>query len=121
MTWQYSQRTGNLSHNGTFVATGYSGRGAARNNPDEEASPFVGPIPRGRYSIGGPRNSEQTGPHVMELSPVGHNARGRDSLQIHGESSDGIPFNSSSGCIILPRPVRETISGSGDQYIEVIE
>ena len=41
MPWEYSQSTGQLRHNGTLIATGYSGAGmnsgTGRNNPAMEA------------------------------------------------------------------------------------
>ncbi|MEA5114557.1 MAG: hypothetical protein VB050_11080 [Geobacteraceae bacterium] len=33
MAWEYRQHNGALYFNGNHIATGYSGRGAGRNNP----------------------------------------------------------------------------------------
>lgn len=118
MAWRYHQGTGRLERGGVTVATGYSGAGNGRNNPGMESMQSIGPIPRGNYRIETPRDSAQTGPHVMPLTPVGHNALGRTSFQIHGDNATN---DASTGCIILPRSVRDTISLSGDNELEVVE
>lgn len=121
MAWEYRQQSGDVYHNGNYVATGYSGIGAGRNNPDmQERSGLIeaGPIPRGNYRIGHPRRSARTGPHVLDLTPVGHNAEGRNAFQIHGDSTSH-PGRASTGCIILPRAIREQISNSGDDSLQV--
>lgn len=124
MTWEYHQSTGHLYHNGTLITRGgYSGHGRGKNNPDLEnlaGTATAGPIPRGDYTIGHPHTSARTGRHVMNLSPVGHNACGRTDFQIHGESNRH-PGQASSGCIIIsPKSLRERISGSGDNLLRVI-
>lgn len=116
MAWTYNQRTGQLKRNGTLVGTGYSGTGTGRNNPLYEGTRRLGPIPRGQYRIGASRNSARTGPHIMDLTPVGHNAQGRTAFEIHGDNST---HNASEGCIILPRAVRDRIAASGDTTLEV--
>jgi len=118
MAWQYNQRTGELSQNGRCVAGGYSGAGVGRNNPAMETLPYVGPIPRGSYRIGLPHQGHRTGPHVMDLTPVGHTAHRRTDLQIHADN----PKNAAStGCIVLPPDVRRQISNSGDNVLEVVQ
>lgn len=119
MAWEYSQSTGHLTYNGSFVIRGYAGAGGGQNNPDMEHIRNVGPIPRGTYDIGQPRNTGSKGPHVMDLSPRGHNALGRTEFLIHGDSIND-PGNASEGCVILPRAVRERISGSADNVLEVV-
>ena len=86
--WTYQQSTGNLSHNGKHVATGYSGKGVGKNNPAKERVKFVGPIPRGTYSIGPAYHDPTRGPVVMRLTPTGgQDIFGRDGFLIHGDSS----------------------------------
>lgn len=114
--WSWSQSEGVLYLDGSPVARGYSGRGEGRNNPAMQAVRGVGPVPAGRWRIGAPRTSSRTGPHVMDLTPVGHDAEGRSAFQIHGDNAAG---DASSGCIVLPRAVRERISRSGLSVIEV--
>lgn len=125
--WTWDQSAGTLSRNGAVVSRGYSGKGRGKNNPALQAERGIGPLPRGRYRIGTPRTSARTGPFAMDLFPVDatpgdtrHDATGRSAFQIHGDSIKA-PGTASSGCIILPRSIREMIWRSGDHVIEVIE
>lgn len=115
--WSWDQSEGALYLDGQWIARGYSGRAEGRNNPGMDSARGVGPIPAGRWRIGPPRTSSRTGPHVMDLTPVGHDAHGRSAFQIHGDNAAG---DASSGCIVLPRAFREMISESGISLLEVI-
>ena len=118
--WIYDQATGALSRNDSPVATGYSGFGDGKNNPAMENVPDKGPLPRGVYIIGPPHDTPTHGPHVMALTPVdGANTFGRSGFLIHGDSIEH-PGTASHGCIILPRPIRDQIAGSGDHQIQVV-
>jgi hypothetical protein len=120
MPWRYHQRTGELTHNGQRIGRGYSGaQPNGYNNPQTEGIRNIGPIPRGNYRIGNPRNTQTHGPHAMDLTPVGHNALGRDGFMIHGDRRTGLPGRASTGCIILNRQIREQISRSGDHTLIV--
>ena len=124
MAWVYHQTTGILTFHGRVVSRGgYSGWGRYKNDPTAESIPYAGPIPRGWYRIGKPYDDptlhdsvtkKEThhglGPHVMELLPDGHNARGRTLFRIHGDNRTG---TASNGCIILPPDIRQRISQSG--------
>lgn len=121
MVWQYSQKTGELTYNGTLVGAGYSGAPTGRNNPQMQGVRNIGPIPQGKYKIGTPRNSADHGSHVMDLTPVGHNALGRTNFLIHGERRNGPPGNASRGCIIMRPVIRNQISRSGDNSLIVTE
>jgi hypothetical protein len=116
MGWSWDQSEGALYLDGRRVARGYSGRGEGRNNPAMEIERSIGPIPAGRWRIGPPRTSPRTGPHVMDLTPIDHDAHGRSAFQIHGDNAAG---DASSGCIVLPRAVRERISEGGLRVLEV--
>lgn len=120
--WTYHQRSGRLLRDGALVGLGYSGDGPAptdgRNNPAMEAVRGKGPIPRGLWRIGLPRDSRRVGPHAMDLTPVGHDAHGRTAFMIHGDDKEN---DASRGCIILSRALRRRISGSGDRQLEVVE
>lgn len=115
--WSWVQAEGALYRDGKRVAVGYSGRGEGRNNPALQHVRATGPIPAGRYRIAKPRTSSQTGPFVLDLTPIGHDALGRSAFQIHGDNATG---TASSGCIILPRAVRESIAASGLGEMEVV-
>jgi hypothetical protein len=81
----------------------------------------VGPIPQGRYQIGNPRHTALHGPRVMDLTPVGHDALGRNHFLIHGGRRNGVPGNASTGCIILGPDIRNQINASGDRDLIVTE
>jgi hypothetical protein len=118
--WTYDQLSGALGRDGQHVATGYSGFGEGKNNPDKEQVHDVGPIPKGVYGIGPPHDTDTHGPHVMPLTPEpGTHTFGRDGFLIHGDSVHA-PGTASLGCIILGPTIRNQISASGDQQIEVI-
>lgn len=120
MAWEYSQSTGDLTRNGAIVATGgYSGKDNGKNNPAMEAVPFVGPIPKGLYTIGKPRDTSNRGPYVLDLTPKGHSAKGRSEFLIHGDSIKN-PGRASEGCIIFPKNIRQKIATSGDNTLKVI-
>ena len=127
MTWIWDQSAGTLSRDGQLISRGYSGKGRGRNNPALQGVRGVGPLPRGRYRIGPPRTSQRTGPYVLDLFPIDatpndtvHDATGRASFQIHGDNVNN-PGTASSGCIILPRAIRQQIWKSGAHVIEVVE
>ena len=118
--WTYEQRSGALGKDGQRVATGYSGFGDGKNNPDLENVHDVGPIPRGVYAIGPPHDTTAHGPHVMALTPLPDtNTFSREGFLIHGDSLQN-PGTASHGCIILPPDVRKQISASGDTEIQVV-
>lgn len=119
--WKYEQSTGRLYNaSGALVATSYSGKGAHKNKPDSQAVVGMGPLPRGTYTMGAPRTSSKTGPYVMDLTPNPANEMfGRSAFQVHGDSVKN-PGTASSGCIIMPRKVRELMWDSGDHQIEVV-
>lgn len=106
---QYSQGSGqmtcrNASGSIYYNESGYSGRGSGRNNPSSEAVPFVGPIPRGTYTVGGTSNTR--GPNTITLIPdattrasISSMGRQPDTFRIHGNNASN---NASEGCIILP-------------------
>ncbi|MDH5727630.1 MAG: DUF2778 domain-containing protein [Gammaproteobacteria bacterium] len=119
MPWQYDQSSGNMSHNGVFLVKAYSGAGIGKDNPEMEQVRNVGPIPKGMWRIGSPRNSAQSGPYVLDLTPIGHTAHGRTDFLIHGDKKDN-PGNASTGCIILNRKYREQIVKSNDYTLIVV-
>ncbi len=116
MIWAYSQTSGNIRHNMIDVGSGYSGFGEGKNNPAMEAVEGIGPIPQGRYLIGKSYPHPHLGPVVMNLSPIGHNARGRSLLRVHGDNLD---HNASHGCIVLNHDIREMIAASSDKELWV--
>lgn len=119
--WTYYVRTGRLYEpDGEYLASGYSGLGSAKNDPDREREVATGPIPRGVYSIGEMYNSKRVGPFALPLEPIEHtNTFGRSAFRIHGDSI-AHPGTASHGCIILPRPVRNEIARSAVKRLRVV-
>ena len=62
MPWQYSQRTGQLIRNDQVAGTGYSGRGAGRNNPNLEQARNIGPVPGDVTELGALMRMQRKGP-----------------------------------------------------------
>jgi RHS repeat-associated protein len=111
----YSQSTGVMScrdNSGNEYArcVGYAGNGDGVNNPALEGVQNVGPLPRGRYTIGEPRYSSNTGRNARNLTPdPANNMYGRSNFQWHGANADrdrGGGRNSSNGCIVTPPDCR---------------
>lgn len=119
--WTYSQGTGQLTDpDGRVVAVGYSGRGPGRNNCEKQHIKATGPIPRGLWSIGTPRDSKRVGPFSMDLLPMaGTETFGRSALMIHGDNRQA-NGTASSGCVILARKWRNAIWDSGVRVLEVV-
>jgi len=119
--YTYVQATGQmLDATGKVIAVGYSGLGIAKNDPDAQHVPNMGPIPVGKYTIMPPINSPKHGPFAMHLEPFADDDMlGRSDFLIHGDSKEH-PGAASEGCIIMPRGTREAIWGSGDHQLEVI-
>jgi len=120
MAWIYQQSTGQLSHNGRLVATGYAGKDEGKNIPDMQDRVDIGPLPRGNYTITNPFHHPHTGPYSMRLQPSHGNVMyGRAGFLIHGDSIES-PGEASNGCIVMPPDVRRRIWTSGDRQLEVI-
>lgn len=122
MPWTYHQRSGELFYDGHLVAVGYSGRGAAKNDPAAQDRKAEGPIPRGRYTVRGPPFcGGHMGRDVLSLEPdEGNEMHGRSGFCAHGDSLES-PGSASRGCIILGRAARLAIWSSGDLRLEVVE
>jgi RHS repeat-associated protein len=125
LDWQYSQSTGQLTHidangNTTNIGAGYAGNGQGVNNPTMQNMPNVGPIPQGTYDIGQQRNSPNTGPGILPLTPqAGTNTYGRSDFQIHGDNTQGNQ-SASQGCMIFNRNIRNQIGNSVDNVLRVV-
>ena len=103
------------------MAKGYSGAGAAKNDPAAIDKRGLGPVPIGVYIIGPEREiTESHGPIVLPLTPIVHvQTFGRSAFFVHGDSIEH-PGSASHGCIILPRPVREEMAYSRDKLLVVL-
>lgn len=121
MTWLYSQATGKIRHDESIVACGYSGNGICKNVPTSQDRHNLGPIPRGKYRMEKPRDTDTHGPFVIPLSAhLDNQMFGRSGFLIHGDST-AHPGAASLGCIIADRGTREQIWSSDDHDLEVTE
>ncbi|MDX7999369.1 DUF2778 domain-containing protein [Xenorhabdus sp. Reich] len=118
MVWTYHQYSGDLYHNDKLVYRGgYSGKGKHKNNPSSESVRGKGPIPRGRYTIGGYTSSK--GPMTIILEPCNcNNMYGRNLFRIHGDSRE-TPGEASEGCIVVGPDARREIISSIDRELVV--
>lgn len=127
MAWVYEQSTGIILRPDwkTILTKGYSGGNLGKNpegknNPQMQDRPGIGPLPRGKYTIGAPEMHPKLGPFALPLMPDPANEMfGRAGFFIHGDSIKH-PGCASEGCIILPRWAREVI-WNGDRAIEVVQ
>jgi hypothetical protein len=120
MAWSYSQFSGDLVYDGRRIAFGYSGNGAAKNNPLAQSEANHGPIPQGLYTMQEPIDSPTHGPYAIPLVPFPSNLMfERFGFLVHGDSLVS-PGQASDGCIILPRSVREQMWNSGDHTLSVV-
>lgn len=120
MSWTYRQHDGALLRNDRSIATGYSGHGAGKNNPDLQDDAGIGPIPRGFWHMTGLESGGPTGPFTIILDPEpGTVTFGRTLFRIHGDSK-AHPGSASHGCVILGPQVRHDIWNSGDHLLDVV-
>ncbi len=121
MTRIYHQSSGKLFRNNKLIGNGYAGVGAGKNAPTMQGTADIGPLPRGKYTIGAPFKHPHTGAYSMRLTPAASNIMyGRSGFLIHGDST-AHPGEASNGCIIMPLNVRHSVWSSGDRNLEVIE
>lgn len=118
--WTYKVSLGAMCR-GNLIGMGYSGSGVGKNNTAMEGVPFIGPIPRGNWTIeGAPFNTTKHGPYVLRLVPKpGTSTLGREGFLIHGDSISA-PGTASEGCIVQGLANRKAIWASGDRDLEVI-
>ena len=117
----YEQLTGKLSTNeGKILNIGYAGHGQGKNNPQMQDVHNIGPIPKGKYTIGPWYDSPHTGPFTLPLTPDASNEMfGRSDFKIHGDSINA-PGTASNGCIIMPHDIRIKINSMSDKCLTVI-
>jgi hypothetical protein len=118
---KYHQTTGKITTDiDVLIGQGYAGQGKGKNNPKMQNVVNVGPLPRGKYFIGIPYDSEHTGPFTIPLKPFDTNKMyGRSDFKIHGDSISN-PGTASYGCIIMSRKTREAINNCTDKILEVL-
>ncbi|PZO60398.1 MAG: hypothetical protein DI635_15475, partial [Pseudoxanthomonas suwonensis] len=101
------------------IARGYAGRGDCLNRPECVSQVGGGPIPPGRWKIGRPYDSKRVGKFALPLTPGEDTAtHGRSAFRIHGDNRK-LDNSASSGCIVLPRRVRERVARGPDKELIV--
>ena len=108
---KYEQATGRLLEDeGKVIGIGWAGHLQGRNNPAMQDVKGVGPLPKGKYTVGDPEDGTPLGPLAFPLTPDPANEMfGRSAFFIHGASQEH-PALSSDGCIIQGRVAREYIN-----------
>jgi RHS repeat-associated protein len=125
LCWVYSQSTGRLSYvdadgNSTYVGSGYSGYGPGLNNPAMQNVQNIGPLPQGDYTIG-PQQDNGSLRQSMRLTPNPSNQMfNRWGFLIHGPH-DHDNHDSSNGCPVLNKSIRDKIASSGDSCFKVVQ
>jgi hypothetical protein len=119
--WTYRQSTGELiAADGVCCGVGYAGHGAGINDPAMDAIAHVGPLPRGRYTIGLAYDHPTLGPLTMNVAPdPATEMHGRADFRIHGDSIHD-PGTASHGCMVQDHRVRRAVSESADRDLEVV-
>lgn len=103
------------------LAFGYSGAPGHINATESERLFRKGPIPRGAWTMGRANDHPTLGPVTIGLYPREETETfGRSGFFIHGDN--GKRDNSaSSGCIILPRVVRQAFAALGVNRLTVMD
>jgi hypothetical protein len=102
------------------VNTGYAGKGATKNDPDQQCVADMGPIPRGFYAIQPAATHPKLGPVAIRLEPdSSNNMCGRSGFFIYGDKVSD-PGNASESCIIMKRTTREAVEGDNDKRLQVV-
>lgn len=124
----YEQSTGALyledrNNSRALLAVGYSGAPGYVNNPRQEGEVAKGPIPVGMWLVGTAVDHPRLGPVSIPLRPyhvrfdektgeatvvTDSNRLGRSGFYIHGDNAK-LNQSASSGCIIMPRGIRDAI------------
>jgi hypothetical protein len=72
--WKYAQGTAELFRaDGQRFSIGYAGKGAAKNDPDQQCTPEIGPLPKGYYAIRAAEAHPRLGPVALPLNPDSSN------------------------------------------------
>jgi RHS repeat-associated protein len=109
---EYAQRAGTFTcwnASGQIYAScrGYSGNGIGLNNPTAQHLQNVGPIPQGRYTVGGTTTRRGAGTRPLAPDPT-NNMHGRAGFLLHGDNR-AANNTASQGCIIIPAKCRGAV------------
>ncbi len=129
MSWTYSQSTGKLiKPDGTLEGCGFAGNSVGLNEPAQQMTHNIGPLPQGEYTMTKYFEKHPTaGLCVIELTPAKTNTMfGRSGFLIHGSRNlltSGLDafLDSSDGCVIIGDcSMRQAIWSSLDRELVVV-
>jgi hypothetical protein len=114
----YNQRTGQLTRDNQLVGMGFSGTGAARNNPALQNQPKTGPIPAGEWRIALRVKDFKTGEPLFHLHQLTNPpVRFGEPFTIHADTRP----NAGESGIAMPRNVRDGIKVGGFTKLKVVQ
>jgi len=123
----YRQGSGNLScfdqdGRGKQKIDGgcYSGKGKKKNDPTQQCAAKEGPLPRGWYGISGGYKSDHGNPTFGLAPHAGTEMCLRSQFLIHADS-DRHPGESSDGCIVCDKKIRDQLQRGGGGTLLVTE
>jgi hypothetical protein len=113
----FSQSTGEIKQGDKLLGVGYSGIGAARNNPAMQAQ-ANGPIPLGEYRITQRTKDARIKRDALRLLPAGNVHLGRFPKEVFAIIYEPEPPNPAGALIVVPRAVWDAIAPNS--YLEVV-
>lgn len=99
--------------------SGYAGIGKGYNNPSQDGTKNVGPLPAGDYTIGKQEDHGDKKTSMNLMPDKGNDMKKRDSFMIHG-AHDNDQKDSSNGCIVLDKKSRDKVGASEDTSLHVV-
>jgi len=119
MNLNYQITSGIMSQDdSTQVATGWSGNGLGKNQPEMTNVHNVGPLPVGTYSVGEWSDHPHVGPNSARLTQTSGESFGRDGFFIHGPGTTDYG-QESKGCIVIPHNDRLKVIALNPDQITV--
>jgi len=121
---EYVQSSGQMidedeKGNRTVLGTGYAGAPEALNDPEKQDKKHQGPLPRGKYAIG-PQQDNGDLRQSLRLTPDPANEMyNRSGFLIHGPHDDD-KRDSSTGCPVFSKDIRDKIANSGRKVLRVV-
>jgi hypothetical protein len=114
----YSVRTGQLTLDNQLLGIGFSGVGAARNNPALQNQPKTGPIPVGEWRIATRVKDIKTGEPALHLHQLMNPpVRFGEIFTIHADTRP----NAGESGIAMPRNVRDAIKIGNFTKLRVVQ
>jgi hypothetical protein len=113
--YTYIQSTGQFKLGAEVLGTGYSGKGAAKNNAKAEKARKLGPVPAGDYTIIG-RIVEPDGAVRFKLNPMANTTNRWPIEEFWIAPETNPPGNNPAGYIVLQRETLDRIEYQENPY-----